>query len=209
MKKLFYLALSLVASVGLGHTLQAQRAALRTNVLGLITGNINLEASHMVGKRWSLHLGLQAKPFGYPLPAPIGVLRYVEGLDKGSKRLDQFGTIKHTENYTVQPSLRYWTHGPYNRGWFFGLHGVASLFKYGGDRFDSNYREGWAAGGGLSLGYSIELSKRFNIEAEVGAAMLYRSYDLVSGSTDKVISTGHSDMVPALSRLGVSLVYTL
>lgn len=209
MKKLLYLALSLLASVALGQTLEAQRAALRTNVLGLAVGNINLEASHMVGKRWSAHLSLQAKPFSYPMPAPLGLLRYAEGLDKGSNRLDQFGTIKHTENYTVQPSLRYWTRGVYNRGWFFGLHGVSSLFKYGGDRFDSNYREGWAAGAGLSAGYSFELAKRFNIEAEIGVAALYRNYDLISGRTDNVISTGHTDIIPSVSRLGVSLVYTL
>lgn len=189
--------------------LTAQRAAVGTNLLGLATANLNLELSHMVAPRWSVHLALEAKPWSYPLPAPVGFLRCIEGLDKGTQHLAEFGTIKHTEHYSIQPSLRYWTRGVYNRGLFFSLSGVATLFKYGGDKFESNYREGWTAGVGASLGYSFELSKRWNLEAELGIAGLFRSYQMVDGETNVKSEVKKQDFVPSFSRLGVSLVYIL
>ncbi len=199
----------LVIGLLLGPSALAQRAALRTNLLGLATANLNLEASYMLSPSLSMHLALQAKPFSYPLPAPVGLLRYVEGLDSGQDNLAKLGTIKHTENYTVQPSLRYWTRGVYNRGWFFGFHTIATMFKYGGDRFDANYRDGWGVGAGLSLGYSFELSKRFNLETELGIGGLYRSYNLVNGKTKAKSALRTADIVPSLSRFGVSIVYLL
>lgn len=201
--------LSLCLLPGL-HSLKAQRAAVRTNLLGLATGNINIEASRMIGSNWSAHLSLQAKPWAYPLPAPVGLLRYVEGLDSGQNRVMEFGTIKHTENYTIQPSLRYWTHGAYNRGLFFGVHAIGTMFEYGGDKYDANYRKGWGIGAGASFGYSYELSQRINLEFELGLGGLYRSYKLISGETDKPISnTTYRNLIPTVSRLGISLVYLL
>ena len=209
MKKVLFLALSLFIGLSAINKLEAQRMALRTNALGLATGNINLEVSHIVGHNWSAHLMLQAKPFSYPLPAPVGLLRWAEGLDSETYRITEFGTIKHTENYTVQPSIRYWTNGAYNRGLFLGVHGIATLFKYGGDKFSSTYRDGWGVGAGASVGYSQELSKRFNLEFELGLGGLYRSYNLVNGETDVKSATTTTDFIPTVSRLGISLVYTL
>lgn len=208
MRKILQYSLLLI-SLFLAPAALAQRAALRTNLLGLATANLNLEASYMLSPNLSAHLLLQAKPLSYPLPAPIGLLRYLEGLDASQDRLTSFGVIKHTENYTVQPSLRYWTRGVYNRGWFFGFHSIATLFKYGGDEFEVNYREGWGVGAGLSVGYSFELSKRFNLETELGVGGLYRSYHLVHGVTNAKASQRRTDIIPSLSRLGVSLVYLL
>lgn len=209
MKKLLLIVMGACAVLCCAPRLEAQRAALRTNALALATGNLNLEASHMIGQRWTAHLMLQAKPFSYPLPAPIGFMRWAEGLDSGASRFPDFGTIKHTEHYTVEPSLRYWMNGPYNRGLFFGIQATGSLFTYGGDKFDTNYRQGWGVGAGLSLGYSRELSSRFNLEFEIGLGAMYRDYQMVSGHTDVAFGPRQTDIVPTLSRLGVSLVYTL
>lgn len=209
MKKVLLLTLGLVLGLSMVTKLDAQRMALRTNVLGLASGNLNLEVSHIVGHSWSAHLMLQAKPFSYPLPAPIGLLRWAEGLDAGLGNVTEFGTIKHTENYTVQPSIRYWSNGTYNRGLFLGVHGIATLFKYGGDKFSSTYRDGWGVGAGASVGYSYELSKRFNLELEFGLAGLYRSYNLVDGETDIKSTITTTDFIPTVSRLGINLVYTL
>lgn len=209
MKKLLLIGLGACAALCCSPRLEAQRAALRTNALALATGNLNLEASHMIGQRWTAHLMLQAKPFSYPLPVPIGLLRWAEGLDQGTSRLSEFGTIKHTEHYTIEPSLRYWMSGAYNRGLFFGLQATGSLFSYGGDKYSANYRKGWGAGAGLSIGYSRELSSRFNIEFELGVGGMYRSYQMVNGESGYVWDERHTDIVPTLSRLGVSLVYTL
>lgn len=208
MKRLRYIFLALCLVSGL-YNLGAQRSALRINLLGLATANLNLEASRMLGAKWSAHLSLQAKPWAYPLPMPVGALRYIENLDNHEQNLLEFGTIKHTENYTVQPSLRYWTKGAYNRGLFFGLHAIGTLFEYGGDKFDTRYRKGWGIGAGLSFGYSHELSQRLNLELELGLGGLYRNYKLVSDETDKAYYGTYKDLIPTVSRLGVSLVYLL
>lgn len=43
----------------------AQSYSLRTNLLGLGTANLNLEASMTLNRKWSLHLPLQYNPFTF------------------------------------------------------------------------------------------------------------------------------------------------
>lgn len=208
MRKLTYILFALLASATLG-VASAQRAAIKTNVLGLAVGNLNVEASRMLAPKWSVHLGLEAKPFSYPLPAPVGLLNYVEGLSSTAQDIVELGTIKHTEHYTIEPSLRYWTHGVYNRGFFFGVHAVGTRFSYGDNHLNRTYRQGWGVGAGLSLGYNRELTKRLNLELEFGLAGLYRRYRVLEGETGHRYPSEYSGVIPMVSRLGVSLVYTL
>lgn len=209
MKKLLSIALTLCGLLITSNDAVAQRAALRTNLLGLAVGNINIDASHMISSKMSVHLSLQAKPFSYPLPAPIGLIRWAEGLENSTQYLAEFGTIKHTENYTIQPGVRYWMRGVYNRGVFVGLQAIGSIYKYGGDKFSSNYRDGWGVGAGLSVGYSREIAKRLNLELELGIGALYRSYKLIDTESDHKYPATVTDQVPTVSKLGISLVYLL
>ena len=62
MKKRSFLLGSLLAFT-LG--VSAQSYSLRTNVLGLATTNLNLEASMTLGRKWSLHLPVQYNPFRF------------------------------------------------------------------------------------------------------------------------------------------------
>ena len=62
MKKRSFLLGSLLA-FALG--VSAQSYSLRTNVLGLATTNLNLEASMTLGRKWSLHLPVQYNPFRF------------------------------------------------------------------------------------------------------------------------------------------------
>lgn len=209
MKKLLSFALALCGLLITSNDALAQRAALRTNLLGLAVGNINIDASHMISSKMSVHLSLQAKPFDFPLPAPVGLIRWAEGLENSTQYLAEFGTIKHTENYTIQPGVRYWMRGVYNRGVFFGLQAIGTIYKYGGDKFSSSYRDGWGVGAGLSVGYSRELAKRLNLELEIGIGALYRSYNFVNTTSGYKNPTTVTDQVPTVSKLGISLVYLL
>lgn len=197
-----------LASVALaGGILSAQRVALRTNLLALATGNINIEGSVMLSGNVSLHLPLQAKPFAYPLPLPVGVLHYAEG-EGSSQILREFGTVKRTENFTIQPGLRYWMRGVYNRGVFIGAYAIGSWFKWGEDKLDPNYKQGYGLGAGLSIGYNYELSKRWNLEAEVGLGGLWRTYDRVHAQTQSAYQS-NKDIILTMPRLGISLTYLL
>lgn len=185
-------------------SLKAQRQALRANLLGWATANFNVEYSRIISEKLTVGVVLQAKPFSYPLPAPIGFLHRIEGRTSENEKIASFGTIKHTENYTIQPSIRYWGSAPYDR-WFVGLHGVATKFKYGGDRLDPTYLDGMGFGLGASAGWSFYLSRKFNLEAELGIGFLARNYKEVYEDGSK--SGSKSDVIPSLTRLGVSLVY--
>lgn len=46
-------------------SVSAQSYSLRTNVIGLATTNLNLEASMTLNRKWSLHLPVQYNPFKF------------------------------------------------------------------------------------------------------------------------------------------------
>lgn len=197
----------LVAILSVCFSLNAQRVALRTNLMGLATGNINLEGSLFVNSRLSLHLPIQAKPFSYPLPVPVGLLRWMEFGGENSY-IDQLGTVAHTENVTILPGIRYWSSSVYNRGFFVGLYAIGSWFRWGGDKYDPNYREGWSAGLGGSIGYSMELSPRWNIETEVGLGGVSRAYNHIKHTTNEAYRSD-KDIILTIPKIGISLVYII
>ena len=115
---------------------------------GLGTGNLNVEGSMAFSTHWSAHLPVQYNPF----------------------RLWDDGKLK---NFTVQPGVRYWMRETYGRGCFIGLHGVFSIYNAGG-LFGHRYRyEGTAFGGGLSAGLVRPLSRRWNLEFELGLGVVW------------------------------------
>ena len=187
----------------------AQSFSISTNIPSLLTGNINIEPSIGLGSRVSLQLSMQVKPFKFGIPLPTGLIHTAYHNAKlDSKDRFDWSTVEHTENATFTPSLRYWAKGTYNRGLFFGLHGVASIYKYGLDKFDRNYSKGFLYGGGLSAGYSHELSTHWNIEAELGASIVYTQYDLLN-ARDVVLRKDMTRTLILPTRVSLSLVYVL
>ena len=78
---------------------------------------------------------------------------------------------------TVQPGVRYWMRETYGRGCFIGLHGVFSIYNAGG-LFGHRYRyEGTAFGGGLSAGLVRPLSRRWNLEFELGLGVVWADWE--------------------------------
>lgn len=188
--------------------LKAQDHAVRVNIPSFLLGNFNAELSFMVSDNFSIHIQGQAKPFDYKLPLPVKLFHLNDDNIGWSKILD-FSMIDHTINYTLQPGVRYWLNGVYNRGFFFGANAIASAYKLGGDKIDKSYRKGYALGGAVSSGYSYELSKFFNIEFEIGVGLYYNKYNKLSGEEDNesFFDGRLSDIRVLPSRLAVSLVY--
>lgn len=67
-----------------------------TNIVGLATGNINIEGFMALSSHWSVHLPLQYNPFN----------------------LWNDGKLK---NITVSPGVRYWMRETYGRGYFWAF----------------------------------------------------------------------------------------
>ncbi len=88
--------------------------------------------------------------------------------------------IKHV---MVMPEFRYWFCEKFN-GHFIGAHTGYAFYNIGGVQLPhiaadmKNHRyQGWATGLGVAYGYQWVLSKRWNIEASVGAGWVVTQYD--------------------------------
>ena len=95
-KKFFFLGILL----GVCLASPAQFYSARTNLIGLATGNINLEGSMTLNRRWSLHLPVQYNPF-------------------------VFKDNRQFRNLTVMPGVRYWFVESYSN-FFVGMNTLAS-----------------------------------------------------------------------------------
>lgn len=151
-KKYFLCFACVLACLVYSDKVSAQFYSVRTNLVGLGTGNLNVEGSMAFSTHWSAHLPVQYNPF----------------------RLWDDGKLK---NFTVQPGVRYWMRETYGRGCFIGLHGVFSIYNAGG-LFGHRYRyEGTAFGGGLSAGLVRPLSRRWNLEFELGLGVVWADWE--------------------------------
>lgn len=206
MKRIFFLIV-FISAISFG-SLKAQDRAVRVNIPSFLLGNFNADLSYMVSDNFSVHIQGQVKPFDYKLPLPIKLF-YLNDKNVGWSKLFDFSMIDHTINYTLQPGIRYWIKGVYNRGFFFGANAIASVYKLGGDKIDKSYRKGYALGGALSSGYSYELSKLFNIEFEVGVGVYYNKYNNFLGDENNgnIFAGKLSDVRVLPSRFAISLVY--
>ena len=73
---------------------------------------------------------------------------------------------------------------------------------------DNRY-EGWFAGAGVGFGYQLPLSRRFSLEAEIGAGYAYVDYDrFACGKCGSRQHEGNTDYW-GVTRAGLSLVYVL
>lgn len=136
-KKFFFLGILL----GVCLASPAQFYSARTNLIGLATGNINLEGSMTLNRRWSLHLPVQYNPF-------------------------VFKDNRQFRNLTVMPGVRYWFVESYSN-FFVGMNTLASGYSIGRIWNKKRY-EGEGYGIGLSIGKAYPLSKTWNIEWELG-----------------------------------------
>ena len=147
----------LVCFLGLlcfGLSANAQFYSAKTNVLGLATGNLNLEVSAALSRKVTLHVPVNYNPFTYNF------------LAENCKM----------QNLTFQPGARYWLTESYMR-WFVGVHGIYSRYHVGWKELSKYRYDGWGVGGGFSAGYAKMISKRWNFECEIGASVMYQKYD--------------------------------
>ena len=89
-KKYFLCFACVLACLVYSDKVSAQFYSVRTNLVGLGTGNLNVEGSMAFSTHWSAHLPVQYNPF----------------------RLWDDGKLK---NFTVQPGVRYWMRETYRK----------------------------------------------------------------------------------------------
>ena len=137
----------------------SQSVGLKTNLAHWATTTPNLGIEFAFSRKLTMEIGYGYNPF-------------------------VFKDNKKVQHWIVQPELRYWTCESFN-GHFFGIHGLIGEYNIGGVDVPigklknlKDYRyQGYAYGGGISYGYQWVLSKRWNLEANLGAGYVYLDYD--------------------------------
>lgn len=173
MKKILFVAVLLLGLACVNNA-QAQKVAVKTNLLYDATATMNLGIEFGIAPKWTIDIEGNYNPFTW---------------NKGRRWKSLF----------VQPELRYWTCNRF-AGHFFALQATAGkadvkfqhlgkwLKKYDFINADfanfKNHRiEGKFVGGSIGYGYDWAIAKHWNIEFEIAAGYLYL-FDLDSYTPD-------------------------
>lgn len=142
----------------------AQKAAVKTNLIADALLNVNIGAEVGLAPKWTLDVTGELNDW----------------------------TLSHQrrwKHWYVMPEARYWLCDRF-AGHFFGLHIVGGQFNIGGfdgkwnilgtdaRKLKDNRYQGWFAGAGLAYGYSWILGRNWNIEAEIGLGWTYSRSDV-------------------------------
>lgn len=157
----------------------AQRIALKTNVLELATLSPNLGITFRTSRHFTMGFDLIANP--------VSINKY---------KLTFVG---------IDGEGRYWFSRVMARH-FVGVIGLAESHNF---RFDTNYHKGDAFAAGLVYGYAWPISKRWNIEASVGAGLVhYRDMKWKEGESAPS-SPNNTKTVLAPIKADISFSYIL
>lgn len=188
MKKILFL---LFLSLGMVFSAQAQKLVVKNNLLYDLTTTPNLSLELGINKKSTFDLQVGLNPF-------------------------EFANNSKFKHIFVQPEYRYWFCESFN-GWFLGLHALGGRFNVGNiappfgllPQLKDHRYEGWFGGGGLGLGYQWVLSKRWSLEAEIGAGYAYVDYDKYHCKTCGTRIEQASTNYWGVTKAAVSLVYVL
>lgn len=157
MKKGFILILFMLGF--LASEANAQKVALKSNLLYDATATMNLGLEFGLARKWTLDVPVNFHPWK---------------LNDGTRLI----------HWGVQPEVRYWFCEKFRRT-FVGLHAHYADFNVGNwpdwsfisqNMQDSRY-EGHLYGAGVSIGHSWIIKKRWGIEASVGVGYAHIVYD--------------------------------
>ena len=159
-------------------TVFGQDVAVKTNVVYWATTTLNLGAEVGIAPKMTIDLIGTYNPF-------------------------KFRDNKKIMNWMIQPEWRYWACRRF-AGHFWGVH--AHYGKYNGGLKKYRY-DGWLAGAGISYGYQWLISKRWNLEAELGLGYAYLSFDkFIRNKCGKFVDSGHKNYVGS-TKLNISFMY--
>ena len=185
MKKVLFLFLLLAGMTNV----YGQKFAVKSNLLYDATATINLGVEMGLSKKWTLDLS-------------------------GNYNGWKFGDDMRWKHWMVQPEARYWLCEKFN-GHFLGVHAHYADFNVGGlpgifsENMQKNRYQGHLYGGGISIGHSWILKKRWSIEASLGlgyARIIYEKYPCATCGT-KQKDTSKNYVGP--TKASVSLIYVI
>ena len=170
----------LLLLIGSMATATAQRISLKTNALYWMAESPNLGVEFRMNRHVTLN---------------------VEGI------VSRLGISDiHVKGEAFTPELRYWLSARPQAGHFIGLMGVATHYNL---RHQDCRHNGDALGGGLTYGYSFVLSKRWSLEATIGAGMAHCHEMSWNKEEPQPNSANVKEWKPIPVKAGISFVYLL
>ena len=173
------------------YTADAQRFALKTNLLYDATATVNVGAEFSMAPKWTFDL---------------------------SGNLNAWNVNDHKwKHFMVQPEARYWFCDKF-QGHFLGIHALGGIYNFGyipnvikyldfyrlsDHRFQGNF-----IGAGVAYGYACPLTHHLNLEFELGAGYVYTVYDEFEcyGCGKKVADNMCKHYI-GLTKAAIGLVY--
>lgn len=179
-KKLYLLPALLLCLFFPKHSM-AQFYSVRTNLVGMATGNLNVEGSMAFSTRWTAHLPVQYNPFNLWSDAKL-------------------------KNFTAEPELVLDEGILRRRILLRDPRGIFNIQRRRDIRASLPLRR-HRMGGGISAGWVRPLSRRWNIEFELGAGIVWADWERFRcvHCGKRVAKDNGVRLVP--TRTAVNLVY--
>ncbi len=193
------LAIFLTAFVG---TADAQKVAMKTNMLYWLTATPNVGLEFALADRWTMELEGGYNPWTF----------------------NKEDNLK-AKHWLVSPEVRYWFCESFH-GHFIGLNANYTQFNISGmplpgtfitlcSNAPSNetFRDaricGWAVGAGLTYGYQFLISPRWNLELTAGFGWWYTEYDRFESRKCGLFEQEVYKHALGPASLGVSFIYLI
>lgn len=197
-----YLTIAVIFLLAFAVTSSAQKVAVKTNTLYLATTTPNIGMEFSMAPRWTFEIAGGYNPWTF-------------NKEKNIK-------AKH---FLVTPEFRYWFCESFN-GHFIGINANYTQFNVGGvhvlnpfykskgdgpfiDAVLNSRTEGWAAGGGITYGYSWIISPRWNMEFNIGLGYWYTDYDRYENRKCGLFQDSEIKHIVGLTDLGLSFIYMI
>lgn len=197
MKHSLVMIVFMVCSLCSEHAYSQSNVAIKTNLLygaGAFTPNLGMEIG--IGTRTTLDISGGYNWFN------------LDGSKNNNKKL---------VHWIVQPELRYFLCERFN-GHFFGAHALYSEYNIGGHdlpmlfgKGSEKFRhQGNAYGAGISYGYQLLLSKRWNVEFNIGAGYMRMTYDKYNCTNcGELKEKGATKNYFGPTKAGISIIYLI
>lgn len=200
MKRILTLAIiSLLAFAG---TASAQKVAVKTNSLYWMTATPNVGFEFALADRWTFEVAGGYNPWTFNKEENI--------------------KAKH---FLVTPEVRYWFCESF-QGHFIGINGNYTQFNVSGVHVPAAFypvktdgifmddllnarSQGWAAGAGINYGYATPISRRWNIELNIGLGWWYTAYDRFESRPCGLFQESIGSHALGLTDLGISFIYMI
>ena len=176
-----FLTLAIISLLAFAGTASAQKVAVKTNSMYWMTATPNMGFEFALADRWTFEVAGGYNPWTF---------------DKEENQ-----KFKH---FLVSPEFRYWFCESF-QGHFLGINGNYTQFNVS---FDTR-NEGWAAGAGITYGYATPISRRWNIELNLGLGWWYTEYDKFESRPCGLFQDSVGRHLFGLTDLGISFIYMI